>query len=85
MEENNVCEFCKKIFKNVYLLSRHKLTAKYCLNIQQKNKEHIEIKNTEFICDHCDKIFKNKQNLDTHKITSCKKKFQKNTSFWSKS
>lgn len=76
MDENNVCEFCKKIFRNVYLLSRHKLTAKYCLNIQQKNKEHIEIKK-DFVCDYCDKIFKNKQNLNTHIVTSCKKKISK--------
>jgi hypothetical protein len=72
------CEYCKKSFKNNYLLNRHKSTTKYCLNIQQEreNNEDIKIKNTDCVCDYCDKILKNKQNLNIH-IASCKKKFLK--------
>ena len=69
------CEFCKKSFKNNYLLNRHKSTTKYCLDIQN-DRENSETKNTDFICDYCGKTLKNKQNLNIH-ITSCKKKFLK--------
>ena len=33
------CEFCFKNFKNNYTLIKHKLSAKYCLNIQEKKGE----------------------------------------------
>ena len=33
------CEFCFKNFKNNYTLNKHKLSAKYCLNIQEKKGE----------------------------------------------
>ena len=79
------CEFCLKNFKNTYILNKHKLSAKYCLIIQEKfvkekiNDEKVieedkvseEIKLLKFKCEKCDKILFSKQNLNLH-IKTCK-------------
>ena len=59
------CNFCKKIFSNIYTLNNHKATAKYCLKIQ--NKTIAE----KFKCELCGKIFTTKYVLNTHS-NSCK-------------
>ena len=82
------CEFCFKIFKNDSILNKHKLTAKYCLNIQTLNYSTnlVEKSNTvaneitivkQFKCEKCDKILNSKQSFNLH-IKSCKEilKFQ---------
>ena len=38
------CIFCKKKFKNKYILKAHCSSAKYCLEIQKKNKKKIKKK-----------------------------------------
>ena len=32
------CEFCEKVFKQKYNLSKHQKTAKYCIEIQKLTK-----------------------------------------------
>ena len=53
------CEFCKKIFSTKSSLNNHKKTAKYCLQIQ--NKE-INI----FSCKYCSKNFTTKHIFSKH-------------------
>ena len=73
------CEFCLKNFKNNYILNKHKLSAKYCLIIQEKvnykvkveDKVSDEIKLLKFECEKCGKILISKQNLNLH-IKTCK-------------
>ncbi len=54
------CQFCKKIFKNLSNLNKHKKTTKYCLEIQGKIKEYI--------C-YCEKTFKDNLLYEMHKNT----------------
>jgi len=77
-----ICEFCSKHFKNNFLLKRHKLSAKYCLNIQKKdinieevNENELDIK--DFVCESCNKTLKSKQSFNCH-IKSCKEIIKKN-------
>ena len=37
------CEFCLKNFKNNYILNKYKLSAKYCLIIQEKVNYKLKI------------------------------------------
>ena len=52
------CTFCKKIFKNKYVLDTHQTTAQYCLQIQKKS--------TRFVCEYCDKHLSTKRWLINH-------------------
>jgi hypothetical protein len=61
------CEFCKKTFFNKSNLVKHQNTAKFCLDIQNK-----EIK-SEFLCEYCNKNFTRKDGLDEH-IKVCNEK-----------
>lgn len=54
------CQFCKKIFKNLSNLNKHKKTTKYCLEIQGKRKEYICF---------CEKSFKDSLLYEMHKNT----------------
>jgi len=69
------CEFCNKNFTALSSLKLHKRTAKYCLNLQNKNEdsdsEKKDIKNFE--CEFCNKQFNLKHVLLTH-YKSCKGK-----------
>jgi prefoldin subunit 5 len=60
------CEYCKTVFKSISSLNLHKKSAKYCLNIQNKNVE-------DFICEYCGNNFTSKQNVNKH-ILTCKDK-----------
>ena len=85
-----ICEFCSKHFKNNFLLKRHKLTTKYCIDIQK----NVDIEKEEFKCESCNKILQSKQSFNFH-IRSCKEiikqennklkeeilKYQKNSEF----
>ena len=55
------CEFCEKVFKQKYNLSKHKKNVKYCIEIQKVTK-----------CLTCDRTFSNKYTLRRHLI-SCQK------------
>ena len=52
------CSFCKKKFKNKYILETHQKTAQYCLKIQKKS--------TQFVCEYCGKHLTTKRWLINH-------------------
>ena len=54
------CNFCKKILSSLSSLNNHKATAKYCLQIQ--NKDITE----KFKCIYCHKNFTSKNTLQLH-------------------
>ena len=54
------CNFCKKIFSTTSSLNNHKITAKYCLKIQNKTVTE------KFKCSYCDKNFTSKYGLSLH-------------------
>ena len=68
-----ICEYCNKSFISIYTLNNHKKTAKFCIELQKKNSEKIEIEIETFSCEHCDKEFTTKTNLRTH-VNTCKNK-----------
>ena len=59
------CKFCNKSFSSLSSLNKHKITAKYCLKIQ-----NIEVENKN-MCEYCKKNFTTKQSVFIH-IKSCK-------------
>lgn len=74
MEEINIeCEYCKKIFSTKSNLTNHQKNAKFCLELQGKEKD----KNKKHACDICDKQFTSKQTLQGHSI-DCKRINSKN-------
>ena len=58
------CEFCNKSFCSKSSLNNHKKTAKYCLEIQ--NRELIDVK--EFKCKYCEKKFCTQELLNKHAL-----------------
>jgi|UniRef100_A0A6C0J3W5 hypothetical protein len=58
------CEFCNKSFCSKSSLNNHKKTAKYCLEIQ--NRELIDVK--EFKCKYCKKKFCTQELLNKHEL-----------------
>lgn len=60
------CEFCKRPFSTKGILVSHQKSAKYCLELQNKNNEN-------FACNFCSKKFTSRFNLNEH-LTTCKKK-----------
>lgn len=84
MEPNNKikkeyeCEFCNTKFSAKNSLTFHKKTAKFCLEIQtkQNNPINIEVDNDTLICEFCKKEFNNKKYLKQH-VSTCK--FKVNT------
>jgi len=69
MSESHECQFCKKMFKSVNILSQHQKRTKYCLALQGKE-------NKNFTCSYCDKALVNNERLVTH-IAVCKEKKKK--------
>lgn len=67
--EDNICNFCKKIFKTKYSLKIHETTSKKCIKQRSNNGDMV----LEFNCNHCRKFFTTKQNLESH-LLICKKK-----------
>jgi hypothetical protein len=63
------CEFCKKTFISLSSLNKHKNTAKYCLDIQGKEKKELDI----ILCEYCDKTFTIDKSFQKH-INNCKVK-----------
>ena len=62
------CQFCNKDFSNKSSLINHQKTAKYCLKLQDTDKEI-----SNFNCDYCKKLFTSRQNLNIH-LAICKDK-----------
>ena len=63
------CEFCKKTFSSKSNLTMHQKSAKYCLDLQGRDKNILE-------CEYCNKNFTLKQTLLDH-YNSCKEKQKK--------
>lgn len=85
MESNKIkkeyeCEFCNTKFSAKNSLTFHKKTAKFCLEIQNKQNNSIDtidtIDNDTLICEFCNKEFNNKKYLKQH-VSTCK--FKVNT------
>ena len=62
------CQFCNKDFSNKSSFTNHQKTAKYCLKLQDTDKEI-----SNFNCDYCKKLFTSRQNLNIH-LAICKDK-----------
>ena len=54
------CKFCNNTFQNFSILNHHQKNAKYCLEIQIKEKQ------AAFQCQFCTKTLSSKQSLDRH-------------------
>jgi hypothetical protein len=65
------CVFCKKTFSSKSNLSAHQNTAKFCLEIQGKNKDEKQFK-----CEYCNKILTQRSSLEDH-FNICKEKLKK--------
>ena len=62
------CQFCNKDFTSKSSLTNHQKTAKYCLKLQDTNKEI-----SNFNCNYCRKLFTSRYNLNLH-LLNCKDK-----------
>lgn len=58
-----LCDFCKKYFKDIYLLERHQRTAKFCLKIQ------AELNESKPTCNICKKTYYSDRELKAHKCS----------------
>ena len=56
---SNTCEYCNKVFSNIYNKRRHQQTSKKCLVIQDANTNG-------YICDRCGKSFPRRDNMLRH-------------------
>jgi hypothetical protein len=56
------CTYCNNSFINFSSLNKHQKTAKYCLELQNKNS-------VGFSCEYCSKTFTTKTNMTNHKKT----------------
>ena len=66
------CEFCNNAFINEANLKKHQLTAKYCLEIQNKSLKEV----LKFACDYCEYLTGQKAHLTQH-MKTCKEKVKK--------
>jgi hypothetical protein len=64
------CEYCSKEYSTKGSLTKHQITAKFCLKLQNKKLAR------EFTCDDCNYSFGQRTHLITH-IKTCKKKKKK--------
>jgi len=60
-----ICEYCGNKYSSVYTLNKHKATAKFCLEKQEKNVER------NHTCAYCKALFNIKSTYDRH-ILTCK-------------
>lgn len=72
LEQQYICKFCKKEYKTLSSLNKHQKTAKFCLELQQKEEEDKKIPEI-FSCEYCNKEFTIKYNFGVH-VNSCKEK-----------
>ena len=59
------CIHCHKNFKNIYSLTKHQKTAKYCLILQGKIEEEMN-DDKIYMCGYCQKTLSTKYTLDAH-------------------
>jgi len=76
------CQFCNKTYSNQYNLSVHQKTAKFCIELQQKQKlksvTSQEGNNEQYICEYCNSVFTFKHVLQSHGLR-CKVKKENET------
>lgn len=75
-KESVKCQYCKKSYSNAYNLSVHQKTAKFCIDIQQKQKlseKDTEENSEQYSCEYCNTVFAFKHVLQNHSIR-CKVK-----------
>jgi len=72
-QANYVCQYCHKVFSNQYVLKTHQTTAKYCIEIQNKQNENNPVEIDLYNCEYCNISFTLKSSLQKHLIT-CKQK-----------
>jgi len=63
------CQYCGKIYTNSYILATHQNTAKFCLEIQNRQAPDTNV----HTCTFCNESFTVKQTLVKH-LLSCKEK-----------
>jgi hypothetical protein len=71
-DNNNInynCNFCNKSYKSFSSLNHHQKTAKFCIQLQNREVKQEE----KFICNYCNKDFTVKYTYQTH-INICKEK-----------
>lgn len=64
------CEYCGNVFKNKYILSNHQRTARYCIELQEKDVVK------KFSCEYCDATFTSNYRKISHG-NKCKKIYEK--------
>jgi hypothetical protein len=67
------CAYCKKTFKNEYIMKTHITTSKKCISLQAKLG--VKINKITFPCIYCKKDFTSKRRCDNHLIL-CKYKIK---------
>ena len=75
------CQYCNKLFTSKGNLSTHQKTANFCIQIQNKNQDNLDIENSDtqkmgYSCEFCNKNFSSKQRYKTH-IDICIDKYKK--------
>ena len=68
------CEYCESIFTKAYSMYKHQRTAKYCLEIQNKQRKNIH-------CSQCDREFSRKDALLRHQNSCVKHEITQNNHF----
>ena len=58
------CEYCKTCFSKAYSLYKHQRTAKYCLEVQDKQTK-------EYQCSYCNREFSRKDIMLRHRKKCC--------------
>ena len=65
-----LCEYCKNNFTSKAVLTKHQKTAKYCIKIQNENKDTDIERIFLYDCSFCDKKFKSVELKEKHLKTS---------------
>lgn len=67
------CEYCKKSYASLSILTSHKRSAKFCIKIREENGVDSDEKTT-YSCRFCSKCFLVKRSFNVH-VENCKTRF----------
>jgi hypothetical protein len=70
-----ICEYCNKSYSSLSSLNYHQKTAKFCIEIQQRNNNDTNNKIKKCVCEYCNKEFTSKKLVNQH-LETCKIKKQ---------